>query len=498
MTPELAAPAAELHARIGAVRQRWFRAVALRTIARGAGVAAAIVLAGVAADRAFRPDGAPLIALALVTLAGALAAVAIVILRMQPRPDDRHVARFIEERAVADGGVSLNDAVVSAVGVVEDGSVHSGFSGLIVEQALRRLRDVTPEQVIAPAVMRRSALEAGSGTALVLVAALLAGPSLARAIDAARLLYFPSSIALDVQPGNARVAAGTPLRIRAALRDSRGRETHATPKLVVTANGDSRTVDMRRTDSGFEYAFESVDRSFHYVVAAGAARSASYEVTALFAPRVRRIDIEYTYPSFTGLRPRLEEDGGDIYAPAGTRVRLRIRTDKPVAQGEIATSAAASALRPAGDCMLEGELVLAKDDSYRLRLVDDDGLKTSGETEYFIRVMDDRPPDVRILRPSGDQKITPLEEVAIEARADDDYGVAAFDLVYAVARWARACRSIRPGERHRQREGRDAAAPGRGPRREARRRHHLLRAGPRRRRAASDRPRRAATSSSWR
>ena len=47
--------------------------------------------------------------------------------------------------------------------------------------------------------------------------------------------------------------------------------------------------------------------------------------------------------------------------------------------------------------------------------------------------MDDRPPEVRILRPSADQTITPLEEVAIEARADDDYGVARFELVYSVA-----------------------------------------------------------------
>ena len=39
--------------------------------------------------------------------------------------------------------------------------------------------------------------------------------------------------------------------------------------------------------------------------------------------------------------------------------------------------------------------------------------------------MDDRPPDVRILRPAADQQITPLEEVAIEARAEDDYGISA-------------------------------------------------------------------------
>ncbi|HEU5177409.1 MAG TPA: hypothetical protein VFU24_08130 [Burkholderiales bacterium] len=47
--------------------------------------------------------------------------------------------------------------------------------------------------------------------------------------------------------------------------------------------------------------------------------------------------------------------------------------------------------------------------------------------------MDDRPPDVRIVRPAGDQQITPLEEMAIEARADDDHGIAKLELVYAVA-----------------------------------------------------------------
>src|SRR5204863_4445539 len=85
------------------------------------------------------------------------------------------------------------------------------------------------------------------------------------------------------------------------------------------------------------------------------------------------------------------------------------------------------------DCAAEAELLLSKDDSYRIRLADPDGLKSAGEAEYFIRLMDDRPPDVRILRPSSDQPITPLEEVPIEARADDDYGIASFDLVYAGA-----------------------------------------------------------------
>ena len=76
-----------------------------------------------------------------------------------------------------------------------------------------------------------------------------------------------------------------------------------------------------------------------------------------------------------------------------------------------------------------GALTIAADDAYRISLVDDDGSETPDDTEYFIRTLLDRPPDVRVLRPAGDRQVTPLEEVLIEARADDDFGVTALDLV---------------------------------------------------------------------
>ena len=39
-----------------------------------------------------------------------------------------------------------------------------------------------------------------------------------------------------------------------------------------------------------------------------------------------------TIRSGLGLEPHTEEDGGDIFAPAGTKVQLTITTDKPVAR----------------------------------------------------------------------------------------------------------------------------------------------------------------------
>src|SRR5262249_4070499 len=55
-----------------------------------------------------------------------------------------------------------------------------------------------------------------------------------------------------------------------------------------------------------------------------------------------------------------------------------------------------------------------------------------GDTEYFIRTLEDRPPEVHIIRPASDRAVTRLEEVDIEAQADDDYGIDRIELVYSV------------------------------------------------------------------
>ena len=80
--------------------------------------------------------------------------------------------------------------------------------------------------------------------------------------------------------------------------------------------------------------------------------------------------------------------------------------------------------------------VVSGDDGYRVEADRPDGLQT-GDPRYFVRMLDDRPPEVRIVRPAGDRQVTPLEEVEVEARADDDHGVQGLELVYGVAGGAR-------------------------------------------------------------
>jgi hypothetical protein len=429
-------PTDRLTTLITTVRRRWLLTVALRTVGIAMSVAAVPVLAAALAYWLFASSGAGLLILAGAAALLSLAGVAVVLARIERRPDDLRVARFIEERAQAiPGHPSMDDCVVSAVqasGASAPGDGRTPFTALVVGSALRRLEGIEAVMVIPPARVRRAAAVAAGGATLLIVALTAGLPGLSHAYETARLRLFPGSISVDVQPGDLRIVAGRPLTIHARVQADGAAFGRSSPTLTVTAGDQSRVVDMTAAGDGFEFRFESVDRTFDYAVSAGAVASRTYTVTALFRPRVQRIDIQYQYPSFSGLSPRTEEDGGDIYAPAGTRVRLAIHTDKPIAAGQLAMSGGASMLTSAGDQVLQAELVLSKDDSYRVRLTDRDGLASDDDSEYFIRLMDDRPPDVRILRPTADQGITPLEEVAIEARAEDDYGIASLDLVYAV------------------------------------------------------------------
>jgi len=423
---------AHLREFLTAVRRRWFADEALRVIGLGAAAASVPALCGLAVYWLLGPAGGAFVLLGGLTVLASIAAAAATAGRMQKRPDDSHVARYIEERAARLPGVDpFDDALVTAVG--SNVAADAAFRPLLVSAAVKRLSSTSPSQIVPAERLRTAALQAAGGLVLLGTTLAIAVAPLGRAIETAWILFYPNALRVEVVPGDARVLAGQPVALRAVVRAGHRVFTRLVPSLTVEAGREQRTVPMAVEGEGFAFAFESVDRTFRYRVTVGAAVSQAYTVTALFPPRVERIELRYEYPSFTGLRSRDDQDGGDLYGPAGTRVRVRVHTDKPVASGAMVF--ARGARRPfaaASERVLEGDLVLSHDDSYRLTIADRDGLAAVDGTEYFIRLMDDRPPDVRIMRPAGDQQITPLEEVAIEARAEDDYGIASLELVYSV------------------------------------------------------------------
>ncbi len=60
------------------------------------------------------------------------------------------------------------------------------------------------------------------------------------------------------------------------------------------------------------------------------------------------------------------------------------------------------------------------------------GERVSASPQYTIDVLTDQPPTVSIAKPGRDTNASPIEEVFVEARAEDDFGVRDLELVYSV------------------------------------------------------------------
>jgi hypothetical protein len=416
------------------IRRRWQRRAAWRAAARGLALVAAIAAAAGLAERLLHPSDAALLVLAAAAIALSAAAALVVLWPLRRRPDDRQIARFVEERVP-----ELDDALVTAVEVeartrTSSSAPASSFAPLVVAAAAARLRGVEPEQVIDRTTMTRAVRLAAAAAAALLAAVLFARPFVEKSAQVAYVKLFPSSVVVHVRSGDMRIPAGRPVTIAARVSGQRIALGRIAPAVTLESGGAVTTLPMVAGENGYELRIPALERSFKYRVTAGPARSHEYGVTALVPARVQRIELRYEYPSFTGLPARHERNGGDVYGPAGTRVTLVVHTDKAVTAGRLAFGdpKAAIELARSSERALESTLTVKEEASYRVRLQDVDGLSSEG-IEYFVRVMDDRPPTVHILRPAGDQQITPLEEVPIEARADDDFGIASLDMVYSVA-----------------------------------------------------------------
>jgi hypothetical protein len=413
---------AELAAFLGRVRRRWRALRLLHAWTWSAGTAAALLALALIAQVTLTPSGTSLVLLWAGAAIAVCACLAFLVRPLRREWPDAQVARFVEERCP-----DLEDGLVTAV---EKGQQDTGdpVVAAIVARAQKRVQNIAPDRLIARETWRRAAAGAAAASIVCLLALAL---SLAPASRAARVFIanaFPQHLELQVMPGNVKVRVGAPVRIIARLAES----ADVIPRLVVSEDGRRREIQMTRGTDGYVAALDRVDRSFEYHVSAASIVSPEYTVTAIRPPRVQRIDLRYEFPPALHMPPRVEQDGGDIYGPAGTTVHLTIHADKPVTRAALNVAGRTSAPLHIVSGVVEGELTIADDGSYRVALSDADGLSNPGDTEYFIRTIADRPPAVRIVRPASDEQVSPLEEVTVEAKADDDHGIASLDLVYSI------------------------------------------------------------------
>jgi hypothetical protein len=427
----------ELHRVIRLVRARYRLRVVLTGVLVFMGGALLLLLLSAALLEQFNfgPTAVLLVRLGFYLLLGGLL-LRFIVLPLARRLSDADIALYIETHEP-----SLQAALLSAVeyDVATLGDPSPGLIRRLLRQAVERARTVEDGRRIErrPLKWLPPALT-GVVAALVLLAVF--GPPLIR--SALRVLLMPWSnadavvpYAVMVEPGNAVVPRGGDIRIVARLR---GFESDEVLFHISRDSSDDQTWETTRMGEGPDSSSHAaqlfdIDQPARYFVEANGIRSPVFRLDVRDLPYTRTLDLEFRFPAYTGLPMQRIENGGDVAALRGTRVTVRVTPTLPSPGGQLVIEGKPPIPLAVGDSgVLQGTFTLQGDGFYHIELMGTDSALIRASLDYAIEALGDQPPMVQILRPGRDTRVTSLEEVFIEARGEDDYGVQRLELVYSV------------------------------------------------------------------
>jgi Domain of unknown function (DUF4175) len=349
------------------------------------------------------------------------------------RVSTEQAALYLEEHEP-----SLEASIVSALEAgrqARDGHAASNaMVGKLVEQALKRAREVEFGRRIERQGMYRAS---GALVAVATIAILftLFGPVQLK--HGALALLNPVSDAsavnpysVEALPGDITIARGSDQMVSAGLRGFESGEAQ------VFVRGESqesfdRISMLPGVDAGFEILLLAIDEKTEYFIESEGIRSSVYTIDVADLPYVEQIELEYHFPAYTGLAPRTVENGGDIAALRGTRVDLRVTPTMLTPGGQILIGGTPIELQDAGDGTWTGSLTVQDRGFYEIELARKDGELVSASPQYTIDVLADQPPSVSFSKPGRDFAATPVEEVFLEVKADDDFGIGEVLLIYS-------------------------------------------------------------------
>ena len=427
----------DLLAIISEVRRRWRMKLALRGAAIAAGsVAVALLLSAVTLQwMRFTPESILVFRVVLAVVV-ALLAYAFIVRPLMRRVSDEQVALYLEEHEP-----SLEAAIISAIETQRAGDAgrvpleSPALVRKLVENAVQKVHALEDGRRVERAPVRR--YSGALGGVLALAAAIfLLGPAYMRHALSALLVISRSVEAaapyrIEVTPGHKTIPRGADQPITAKLIGFQSDQAVLMMRRSATAAFER--VPLIRAEDTYEATLFDVAAPLEYFVEAVGVRSPVYTLKVADMPYVQKLELEYHFPAYTGLQPRKIEDGGDVAVLRGTEIRVRaVPTMAAAAGGIVIDDKTQQPLTVETDGSLTGRFIADHDGFYRIDLEAAGGPRVGASPKYSIDVLVDQPPTVSFTKPGRDSSASPIEEVFLEAKADDDYGVKTLDLVYAV------------------------------------------------------------------
>ena len=244
---------------------------------------------------------------------------------------------------------------------------------------------------------------------------------------------------LTVEPGNARLLRGRSLAINLEVTGKaadKARLVYIKQNSATDTEPQFQEIDMVRTEGEkhkFGYEIFNINENMEYYATANRVESERYTVEVFDIPKVTAIEVAYTYPEYTKLKPIIQQGDGNIRAVVGSQAEVRITTNKGIQSATLTVEAQPSTPIAIFDGRtLTATLDVLNNGKYTVEMLCVDGFNNQNPIEYTITATPDESPEIVIKEPGRDIKATKLEEVRVLAEATDDYGVESMSLKYSI------------------------------------------------------------------
>lgn len=336
-----------------------------------------------------------------------------------------------------------------------DAAMRRAYSAQLLEAATREAAHVLsslPNAQLVPIDAARRAFGRFLAVALIVsLGQLAAGDvtdgALNRVLHPGRSYSRPVATYLRIDPAQTEVVRGDDAVIfvhlagviPTTLRIFR-HETSATS--APPGEDTSEEIVLRRDivpGDSIAYTFESVQRAFAIHVEGGDGRAGPVLIDVLDPPAVSRLRLAYEYPAHTELPARIEQEGGDIRALAGTLVRFDITATKPLSRATLVLDDTLRLPAETVDNRAHVSWRLPTPDAerdalrqYRIELIDTKGVSNRDPIRYALKILLDGDPSVAIPVPGRDTDLHESQQVSVEVEAVDDFGLSRLSLVFRI------------------------------------------------------------------
>lgn len=340
----------------------------------------------------------------------------------------------------------LNDSLSNSLSLYREYGSREGnsiFSPELIDAELRRISDKTSgidfNSVAGTEDLKKPAKYFALSLFLAVAAFLFQGGELSAAAN--RIVNYNYGfldnlgISFTVTPGNAEIALGEDISIRAILNSLEpGFKADAVFFHMKKDDGGSDVLKAEAVgENTFPVRLNNVESGFAYYFEYEGIKSDEYRITAADYPAVKNFRITVRPPEFTGIPEKVQENEGDVFCPEGSELMFELNLNKPVSAAGIDLAGNRSQFSADGNTA-NGTIRVTSGGDYSFYLVDKEGREGRNYRKYVIKLMKDEAPSITVIEPAQSaHEIDLQKEVLVRSRISDDYGFSGLTLHFRKA-----------------------------------------------------------------